>query len=488
MKKFIILGGGSAGWITALSIKKTFPDCNVTVIQSSTVGIIGVGEATTPHVVNFLKDIGIDPLDVVKKTSGSIKNGISFENWNGDGKRYFHSFYERIAEFSVPNIFESQASDYYKKVLISNNLPFEEHIYQTKLAYSNKVDLINTNYALHFDATKFASYLEQVGRELGVTVIEGNYKHCSQNEQGFITALHLDNNCTLDCDFVFDCTGFARLLIGNVFKEKWRSFSNFLPAKKAIPFWLASENDIVPYTGSIAMKYGWMWKIPLQHRIGSGYVFDSDYISVDQAHQEAEQHYQRPLKINKIIDFDPGRYENVWVKNCMAVGLSSSFLEPLESTSLWLTITQLTLFKHFINELEAPRSSSLTLFNKMIANEIDDKAHFVYIHYLTKRKDSDFWINFREKCPVPDALKEKLELIKESNLRHFNISNAQAPAIFPLHSYLEVCNGLEMYENKMNISNYETIKPSPAEYKLKIQEALSRAPTHLELLTHLQKT
>jgi tryptophan halogenase len=487
MKKFTILGGGSAGWITALSMKKTFPTASITVIQSSSIGIIGVGEATTPHVVNFLKEMGIDPLDVVRQTNGSIKNGISFKNWNGDDKRYFHSFYEKIAEFSVPNVFDSQAADFYKKVLIANNLPFEEYIYQTKLAYANKVDLINTNYALHFDATKFASYLEEFGKQMGITVIEGNYKNCSQTEQGFISALHLEDGRSIDCDFVFDCTGFARLLIGKVFNEPWKSFSNFLPAKKAIPFWLETENDIAPYTESIAMKYGWMWKIPLQHRIGSGYVFDSDYISVDQAHQEAQQYYNRPLKINKIIEFDPGRFENVWVKNCMAVGLSSSFLEPLESTSLWLTITQLTLFKHFINELDNTTLSSLKLFNKMIANEVDDKAHFVYIHYLTKRKDSEFWINFRNKCPVPDALKEKLGLIKESNLRHYNINNALAPAIFPLHSYLEVCHGLEMYENRMNIKHYEDIKPSPRDYKIQINEAMLRAPTHLELLTHLQK-
>ena len=486
-KKYVILGGGSAGWMTAISIKKMFPLASVTVIQSKSVGIIGVGEATTPHIVNFLNHHDIDPLEIVRQTNGTIKNGISFENWNGDGNQYFHSFFENIQKFRIPGIFEHSCEDFYKKTLIAKGLPFNEYLYQQRLAYSGKVDLTNTTWAIHFDATKFANALEDHAKIRGINVVEGNFKNCIQNENGFIKTIVLENNQEVDCDFVFDCTGFARLLIGKVFKEEWVSYNKFLPAKQAIPFWLESEPKIHPYTKSIAMKYGWMWNIPLQHRLGAGYVFDSDYVSIDQAKEEVEKYLGQEIEVRKVIDFEAGRHKNVWVKNCMAVGLSANFIEPLESTSLWLTQTQLLLFKQFINEIDNPTDKGLELFNKIIGNEVDEKSYFVYIHYLTKRTDSEFWKNFKENNPVPDALKSKLELIKNSSIKKYDIEDALTPSIFPLHSYLEVCGGLGLFEKPMNITNYENITPSPNEYKELINKVIQTVPTHQELLTHLQK-
>lgn len=486
-KEYVILGGGSAGWITALAVRKIFPQANITVIQSKSIGIIGVGEATTPHVVNFLKGHDVDPLDIVRRTNGTIKNGISFENWNGDNKRYFHSFFEKIESFRIPGIFDHSGDDYFKRTLIAMGLNFEDHIYQQRLAYSGKIDLTNTNWALHFDATKFADSLEERGRIRGINVVDGNFKNCIQDENGFIKKLILEDGREFPCNFVFDCTGFARLLIGKLFKQEWVSYKKYLPAKKAIPFWLESETEINPYTKSIAMKNGWMWNIPLQHRVGAGYVFDSDYISVNQAKEEVEKYLGHEIEVRKVIDFEAGRYKNVWVKNCMAVGLSANFIEPLESTSLWLTTSQIQLFKQFLNEIDNPTDKGLELFNRMIGNEVDDKSHFVYIHYLTKRTDSEFWKNFKDNNPVPDALKERLELIKTSALKHYHIDNVVTPAVFPLHSYLEVCNGLQLFEEPMNITNYENIEPSPKEYKELISKIIQTVPSHRELLNHLQK-
>lgn len=486
-KKYVILGGGSAGWITALSVKKMFPHASVTLIQSKSIGIIGVGEATTPHIVNFLNQNNIDPLDVARLTNGTIKHGISFENWNGDGKRYFHDFVETIHSFRIPGIFDHSCDDYFKRILIAKGLSFEDHIYQQKLAYSGKIDLGNTSWALHFDAIKFAEVLEAHAKIRGVEVVEGDFKNCIQDENGFIKTIVLENNQEFDCNFVFDCTGFARVLVGGVFKQEWMSYTKYLPAKKAIPFWLESESEINPYTKSIAMKYGWMWNIPLQHRIGAGYVFDSDYISVDQAKEEVEEYLGHEIEVRKIINFEAGRYKNVWIKNCMAVGLSSSFIEPLESTSLWLTTTQLTLFRQFINEIDNPTDQGIASFNKIIGDEIDEKSYFVYIHYLTKRTDSEFWKNFKENNPAPDALKTKLELIKHSSIKEYDIQHASPPGIFPLQSYLEICNGLGLFEKPMNVTNYENIEPSPSEYKELINKAIQMVPTHREFLTHLQK-
>ena len=352
MRKFVVLGGGTAGWLTALFMKDNFPQDDVTIIQNEKIGIIGVGEATTPNIISFLLNLGIDPLDVLRETGGGIKNGVNFVNWNGDGKRYMHSFRDTITNFSMPPLFSSDALDFYLKNLMAKKLPFEEYIYQIKLSYSNKVDLDHTEYALHFDTNLFSQFLQKIGKQRNVNIVEGTFKNATQDENGNITKLHLEDGREYACDFVFDCTGFARLLIDGVLKEKWISYKKHLPMKKGIPFWIDAETPLEPHTGAIAMKYGWIWKIPLLHRTGSGYIFDSDYIDENQALEEAEELFGQKLEVRKIIPFEAGRFDRYWSKNCMAVGLSSSFIEPLESTSIFLSIGQLQTFKHFFNEID----------------------------------------------------------------------------------------------------------------------------------------
>jgi len=485
-KNIVVLGGGTAGWLTALWSKATIPNCTVTLVQSKEVGIIGVGEATTPHIVSFLKNLGFDIKDVVKNTNGSIKNGISFENWNGDGKKYFHAFSESLADFQIPGVFGAECFDFYLKKCINEDLSFNNYLYQGELSYNGKVDLDRTSWALHFDAKLLADYLEAKGRERGINVIEGKLEKVFQHESGIIDKIILDTQATIPIDFLFDCTGFHRLIIGQVFKEKWVSFNKHLPMKKAIPFWLESEKEMKPYTRAIAMKYGWMWNITLQHRVGSGYVFDSDYIDVDQALDEAEQFYGTKLKINKVIEFEAGRFENWWVKNCMAVGLSSNFIEPLESTSLWLTVSQLDTFRHFINELDEPNQKSIDQFNEICRNNMDEVLNFVYLHYITKRNDSEFWKNFKENNPPPPKLIESLEAIKEGRARHFDFKKEKTTANFPLTSFLQVGHGLELIEKDFNLTNLDQLNPSVKEYQQLINNAVSDSITLKDLLMRLK--
>jgi len=482
-KNYVILGGGTAGWLCALFMKKTFPESNVTVIQSKNIGIIGVGEATTPHIVSFLRSLDIDPLEVINNTSGTIKNGISFENWNGDNKKYLHAFGDRIVDFYIPNIFDSECTDFYLKTLIQKNLPQEEHLYQTKLAYSNRIDIEKTSWAMHFDATKFAEYLEMIGKYRGIDVIEDEYTHCKQDNYGNIQQLCLKNEKAVDCDFVFDCSGFSRLLIGKVFGDKWTSFSKHLPMKTGIPFWLDSENEIKSYSTATAMKYGWMWQIPLQHRIGSGYIFDSDYIDEEQALLEVEEFHGKKCKINKVIKFDAGRYNNFWINNCIAVGLSSHFLEPLEATSIWMTIFQLNTLRQFLNELKNKNQDSIDKYNSIVVNNVDDAMAFIYLHYITKRDDSLFWKNFKNSTVPPKKLQEIIHLIKDGNLRSYDTS----PTSFPLTSYLFVCDGLDMFEKSMCNDNYENIVPDPFLYKEIIDQRYLNSFLHREFLQNLKK-
>jgi len=484
--KIVILGGGTAGWMTALVLKQIFPKRDITLIQSKNIGIIGVGEATTPHIVHFLKSIDIDPFDVIKKSSGSFKAGISFENWNGDGKNYFHGFDDKLIDSDIPGVFNGGANDILKKLLIDENSKFEDFIYQTKLSYNNKVDLNKTAWAMHFDAHKFADYLENTGRSRGINVIEEEFVDAKFADNGNINEVVLTNDISVACDFIFDCSGFSRLLIDKVYNSEWISFAKHLPMKKAIPFWLDSEDNIKPYTKAIAMKYGWMWQIPLDHRIGSGYIFDSDYITEDEALAEAEEFYQQKLTVNKVISFEPGRFKDVWIKNCCAIGLSANFIEPLESTSLWLTVTQLEMLRHFLDTIELLDNDDIALYNEIIGKEVDEKLNFVYFHYLTKRQDSKFWQEFKTKTQPPVEFIPLLNCIKKNNMRQFMFRGSLETGRFPMSSYLQVGYGLEIFEKKPNITNYENIQPDIDAHGSYVDAHVRDAPSHREVLTILK--
>jgi tryptophan halogenase len=483
--KFVVLGGGSAGWMTALVLRQVFPNREITLVQSKNIGIIGVGESTTPHIVHFLKSINVDPFVVLQQTSGTFKAGISFENWNGDGKSFFHGFDDKLVNSEIPGIFNGEADDILKKLLIDEGSKFEDFVYQTKISLNNKVDLNRTTWGLHFDAHKFGEYLEKVGRERGINLIEEEFIDASLTESGHIKELNLTNNTTVSCDFVFDCTGFSRLLIGKLYQSDWISFAKHLPMKKAIPFWLDNEEDIKPYTRATAMKYGWIWQIPLEHRIGSGYIFDSDYITEEEALAEAEEYFQRKLTINKVISFDPGRFKDVWIKNCCAIGLSSNFIEPLESTSLWLTTTQLEWLRHFLDTIETTDADDIDMFNKIIGEEVDEKLNFVYLHYLTKRNDSEFWKEFNTKTTIPPDFVPLLSQLRKNNLRQFMFRGPPSGR-FPMSSYLQVGYGLGIFEKRPNITNYENIQPDIDTHGAYVDAHVRGAPTHRDMLNTLK--
>lgn len=485
MKNFVILGAGTAGWITALSLRKFFPQDNITMIRAKDIPIIGVGEATTPQILNFLRSCDIDIGHFLKETGGSIKHAISFENWNGDGTKYLHPFVEEVANFAIPGIFDHSCFDFYVKRLISDNLPFDEFMYQNKLANECKVDIDNTVHALHFDTARFGEYLEKICRSRNVNIIEDKYIDVEQDKNGMITSLILEEQ-KINCDFVFDCSGMHRQIIGKAFKEKWISYTKYLPMKKAIPFWLDPQEKIPPYTVARALKYGWMWQIPLQHRIGAGYVFDSDYIDEHEAQKEVEEHLGHSVEVRKVIDIDAGRYENVWIKNCIAVGLAGNFIEPLESTSIWLQLALMTNLKQFLHTIDDLDQSEIDLFNEIIGNEVDEKMNFVHLHYLGKRNDSPFWKEFKEKTETPEIVKKLLPYVKKGKLQYHYLQKQNCPAIFPLMSWLWICKGLHLIEEKINQKGYERLTPSPMQYRQEIDHMINYAPDHRQFLENLK--
>ena len=483
-KKFVVIGGGTSGWITALSLRQFFAHAQITVIYSQDKGIVGVGEATTPHFVDFLKETGVDLADFMRSVGATLKKGISFENWNGDGQKYFHPFKETLREFSIPRIFGHTCFDFYLKKLIREQLPLDDYTYAARLAYANKVDVDHCHFAFHFDANQCAKYLENLARARGVQVVVGEFRQAVQDSAGNITQI-LTQDSAFECDFVFDCSGFHRAIIGGVYGQRWVSYREHLPMKQAITFWQDADPSFPPYTGCIAMKAGWMWRIPLQGRVGCGYVFDSDYIDADEAKREAEHFYGQRLDVRKVLKFDAGRYENIWVKNCIAVGLSGNFIEPLESTSIWLQLSLLLTLRQFLSNIDDLDSHSTALFNELIGQDVDEKMEFVYLHYLTKRQDSAFWRDFREKTVLPQRIARLLPFIKRGDLKFHNLRSADLPSHFALRSYVSVCAGLGLFEKPMAIEHLDTIEPAPAAYKAQIESQLQQSRSQAQFLEAL---
>ena len=489
MKKIIVLGGGAAGWLTALFAKKIFPQNQIQLIESKKIGILGAGEGSTPHLINLFKYLNINIWDLINKTKGTIKFGINFENWNGDGKKYFHNFgsHNELNSFKIKNTFNEGCYEKYLIDCCSKNLDLNHYIYGSLLTEKKKVDVENESFSIHFDAHKIADYLKKISKLREIIHIEGDLKNVQQDNNGNIKKVILEKDLEYECDFIFDCSGFNRLLIGNLYKTHWIDYQPHLPMKKAVPFFIDQEEEIAPCTHAVAMKYGWMWKIPLQHRFGSGYIYDSNYINSEQALEEAESFLKRKIDSPRVISFEAGRYEKVWIKNCIAVGLSAGFTEPLEATSLYLTAQQLFTIAHYKDSLFDSTDFQKDSFNEIIGNSNDDVLAFLYLHYLTKRKDSDFWKNFKHNTSPPKKLKERLLHLKESNFIPHNFDLNKCVAGFSLGSYIVVCYGLGLL-NTNNITPIIDLSPKIEEYKSLMLNNIDQLNFHKKFLRSLDDT
>jgi tryptophan halogenase len=428
-KNIVVVGGGSAGWITALTAKKKYPKLNVTVIESKDIGILGAGEGSTPYLPAFLETLDISFEDLVKNCDATVKNGIKFTNWNNQNDFYYHGFPFTdisLGTEALSSNFLSATPMLLSSIMLNNNL--KEVDFTEILSENSKVPFVLEKNkegkgildykkigqtSFHFNATKLATRFREIGLERGINVFEDTITNVSLDKYNNITSLELDTGETISCDFVFDCSGFHRLIIGKTFNSKWKSYKEFLPVDSAIPFFLDMTDKIPPYTEAISMNYGWMWKIPLQTRFGCGYVYDSSLISEEEAIKEIEDFLgfvpYYPRKDKGGFSFSPGSFEEPWQNNCIAVGLAANFVEPLEATSLWVSMVQLTeIFANpdfLINNSPEIRQE----FNKIIVGMNDDILNFIYFHYMSLRKDTEFWKKFSYEN-APEELKQKLKI------------------------------------------------------------------------------
>jgi tryptophan halogenase len=415
IKKIVIAGGGTAGWMAAAAISKLMgKNLDITLVESEMIGTIGVGEATIPTMVFFNRLLDINEKEFMAAVQGTYKLGIKFENWGDLDDEYVHAFgvtgkdcwacgfqhfWMRGRELGLAGEFgdyclERRAAEAEKFAHLPNN---------------------GLNYAFHIDASLYAKYLRKFSERFGVKRVEGKIAGVSTHpENGYIASLQLDNGKTIDGDFFIDCTGMRSMLIEQALHTGYESWSQWLPCDSAVAIQTKAVADPIPYTRSIARESGWQWRIPLQHRVGNGMVYCSRYISDDDARDTLLENIEgetltKPLQIK----FSPGRRLKQWSKNCLAVGLSSGFLEPLESTSIHLIQQNIVRFLRMF-PTTGIRQSEVDEFNKQADFDVEKIRDFIILHYkVTNRTDTDFWRHCRN-MDIPDSLAHRIEIFKET--------------------------------------------------------------------------
>lgn len=421
-KKVIIVGGGTAGWMAAAALVRHLPHaCEVRLVESAEIGIVGVGEATLPHIRNFVEALGLDEADFMRATQATFKLGIDFHDFGRIGTNYLHPFGDfgrRINGVELLHYWrrmqaEGEDSDLFAYSIA--NIMAAQNRFAPPVTDGDHF-LSTYNYAYQFDATLFAPYMRRFAEANGASRTEGRVISVEQNpESGDVTALVMDDGTRIAGDLFVDCSGFAALLIGKTLQSEWEDWSHWLPCDRAVAMPSTSpDGSIEPYTRATAMAAGWRWRIPLQSRVGNGYVYSSAHLSDEDAAEALVRSVEGAAMAEpRQLRFRAGRRKRSWDKNVVAVGLASGFLEPLESTSIYLAqgaIQQLIdLFP-----IDDIRAADRAEYNRMVDIEYDRIRDFLILHYhATKRDDSDFWNHVRT-MTVPDSLQEKLDLFRRS--------------------------------------------------------------------------
>ena len=444
VRRIVIVGGGTAGWMTAAAFSKLLGRAYaIHVVESDEIGIIGVGEATIPHIQLFNQGLELDEDEFLRRTQGTFKLGIEFVNWGALGDRYMHGFGKVGHELdSIPfhHYWLRRWRDGKAQPLGAYSLntaaPAQAKFMraQPQMAGSPLGDITN---AFHFDASLYARFLREFAQARGVQRTEGRIVRVLQREaDGFIRAVQMDNGSQIEGDFFIDCSGMRALLIDQTLNAGYESWQHWLPCDRAIAVPCESTAPLLPFTRSTAHTAGWQWRIPLQHRTGNGHVFSSRFMSEDEATDILMRNLDgAALAEPRTIKYLTGRRRRFWVKNCVAVGLASGFLEPLESTSIHLIQTAVTRILQFFPHAGFD-AADLAEYNALTTTEYERIRDFLILHYhATERTDSAFWNHCRT-MDVPDTLRQRMALYR-SNGRLVR----DASDLFAELSWLQVLQG-----------------------------------------------
>ncbi|HEY6925968.1 MAG TPA: tryptophan halogenase family protein, partial [Steroidobacteraceae bacterium] len=411
LERIVIVGGGSAGWMAAaaLSVLLGRRVHEILLIESSQIGTIGVGEATLPTLRAFNATLGLDEIDFIRKTSATFKLGIEFQDWSVPGRSFFHGF----SGFGPAMRAVSPHQLWLKMRASGDDESYAQHSITAAAAKLGRFAppvpnpdsvLGSYSYAFQFDAAAYAAYLRAFAERRGVRRIDGRIVDVRlRPDNGFIEAVILQDERPVSGDLFIDCTGFAALLIGRALGAGFEDWSQWLPCDRAFAVPCASTTDPSPFTRSIARRAGWQWRIPLQHRTGNGYVFCSSYVAEDEARDTLLANLDSAaLSDPKLIKFTAGRRRESWKRNCVALGLSSGFLEPLESTSIHLVESGIgRLIELFPDRSFEPKLA--TEYNRLMARSYESIRDFIILHYHASRRDGELW-RYCQNMSIPDGL------------------------------------------------------------------------------------
>ena len=485
IRSIAIVGGGTAGWKAAATLARVLNDgsCRITVIESPEIGTVGVGEATIPTILAFNKWLGFDEDEFMRKTQATIKLGIEFRDWARLGHRYIHPFGQLGQAIDMVAFHHywlklrahgetAPLADYNVSAVAARQGRFARPVPDTSLVLSSMA------YAFHFDAALYAGFLREYAQARGVLRLERKIVDVALNgECGFIEALTLENGETMAADFYIDCSGFRSLLIGQALGVVYEDWTHWLPCDRAVAVPCESATDLTPCTRSTAREAGWQWRIPLQHRIGNGYVYCSEYLSDDQAASTLLANLDgKALAEPRFLKFTTGRRKRIFHKNCLALGLASGFLEPLESTSIHLIQSGISkLMGVFPDRGFSPRD--LDEYNRIAIQEFDQVRDFIILHYhATERDDSALWRRCRA-MPIPDTLAYKIEQFRERGR-----VVAYGDELFTPASWVAVAIGQNIrpqgYDRLVDLKDIDQVRTYAARLRALIAQAVDGLPTH----------
>jgi tryptophan halogenase len=478
VRRVVIVGGGTAGWMVAAGLSKTLGKrLDISLIESDEIGTVGVGEATIPTLMTFHNLLELNEQEFMAATQATFKLGIRFENWRDRHEDYIHSFGSTGVDHWTAGFQHFWHKGRERKLAGE----YGEYCLELKAAQENRFAHLpgnGMNYAYHLDASLYAKFLRRFSEPLGVTRIEGKIVEVQTHPaNGDISLLRLDSGQTITGDLFIDCTGFRGMLIGEAMKVPYEDWSHWLFADSALALQTESAGEAVPYTRSIAREAGWQWRIPLQHRVGNGIVFSSRHIDKEEALQTLQANITgRPLTEPRLIKFRPGQRKVAWQGNCVAIGLSSGFLEPLESTSIHLIqrgiIRLLQMFPS-----NGICQSDIDEYNQQTSHEITHIRDFIILHYhVTRRSDTPFWRDCQN-LMLPDSLAHRIKLFRETG-RVFRVPNE----LFTENSWIQVMLG----QGIMPLQHHQTadlmgdaeLGQFLGEIRSNIQKTVAHLPQH----------
>jgi len=490
--KVVIVGGGTAGWMCAAGMARLLDprDYAVTLVESDEIGTVGVGEATLPHIKTFNDMLGLDEVEFLRETQGTFKLGIEFRNWGKPGDLYHHPF----GTFGEPWAGVDFQHHWARAKLAGlDPAPLQAYSYAVVAARANAFEFPNEDaksirstyaYAYHFDAGLYAAFLRRWATARGVTRVEGMVQDIAQDGQtGEVTHLTLKSGQKIAGDLFIDCTGFRSLLLGGLMQAEWDDWTKWLPCDRAMAVPCGRAGDFSPYTRSTAQEGGWIWRIPLQHRTGNGYVFSSAFMDEEKARDTLLAQLDAPAQMEpKVLRFAAGRRKAGWTRNVVAMGLASGFLEPLESTSIFLiqaaVVDLINLMPTKATGMD-PRLSAE--FNRLFEIQYDRVRDFLILHYrLNQRVGQPLWDHVRT-MPIPASLEEKLALFEgRAGLPDYKYG------LFSRDSWLSVLEGQGLtpraYDRLAEAMPLDVLGAKLADLKTRIDSNVAAMSSHADFI------